>query len=465
MTGHGFNAEVSALKGHVDGRVLTSDDAGWQAAAAAWNVAYQHRPAVVVEAASVADVARTVGFATANGLSIAVQTTGHGVGTPAGADAVLLVTRSLDTARVDADEAVAIVGGGATWAPVLEAAQDAGLAPLLGSSPHTGAVGYTLGGGFGWLGRRYGLAAHHVRSLQVVLADGSVVRASEESEPELFWALRGAGMGSLGVVVEMEIGLVPVRSVYGGNLFYPIDGWKEAFDRYITWSDGLPDEFTTAFDIFNFPPLDMIPGPLRGRAFAVIRGAHCGDPAEAKALVDEWRAWGQPEIDLFGPMPFREVAAIAQDPTEPIPALTSARWLSGLATDVGAAMFDAVLGGTGPSPVLFAETRHGGDAVSRPAGPGQIVPDAERLLQVVAVTPDPDARRDAERRTADLWQTLSPRVSGAYLNLTEGEERVSQARDAFDAASWSRLADIKRRFDPLNAFSHGLDIFHQGGNR
>lgn len=446
------------LSGRLDGVVHGPDDPGFSATSTPWNLDFQHRPAMVVEAGSVADVVAAIGYARAGGLKVAVQATGHGVTAPADG-AVLIITRGLDRVCVDAEQRSASVGGGATWAPVLGAAQACGLAPLLGSSPHTGAVGYTLGGGFGWLGRRYGLAAEHVTSLRVVLADGSVVAASETSESELFWALRGAGSGSLGVVVEMEIGLVPVASVYAGNLFYPIEAVHEAFEFYRAWSEGITNDFTSSFDIFNFPPIDMFPETLRGRAFVIVRGCHCGDEAEAASLIDRWRRWRQPEIDTFGSMPFREMASISQDPVDPIPARSSARWLTGIDESVVDAMLEVVLGGESPSPILFAETRHGGGAISGSvADTSYVAPEAERLLQVVGVTPDPQARASAGSRIETLWKSLSHRVDSVYLNLTEGEERRAETRNAFDFASWRRLAEVKRRVDPENLFAHGLDL-------
>jgi FAD/FMN-containing dehydrogenase len=452
-------AAVEELTTRIVGSVLTPRSPDYQAASLPWNMSFQQRPGVIVQAVTVADVVEAVRYAGSNGLAVAVQATGHGVTTPSDDETLLILTRGLKGVAIDPDPRVATVGGGETWTPVLDAAQDVGLAPLLGSTPHSGAVGYTLGGGFGWLGRRYGLAADHVRSFTVVLADGSVVRTSGDSEPELFWALKGAGSGSLGVVVEMETGLVPVSSVYGGNLFYPVEDADKVFDFYSSWSEGLPDEFTTAFDIFNFPHHEMVPAPLRGRAFAIVRGCHCGEEREAEALVDAWRTWRSPEIDMFGPMSFRDIATVSQDPVEPLPALTSARWLTDLSDDVFKAMIEVVLGGEGPSPILFTGTRHGGGALSRQASEASyLAPDADRLVQVVAVTPGPEAREDAERRVQGLWRRLGPLVDSVYLNLTEGEERLSQTRNAFDFASWTRLVAVKQHVDPENLFSHGIDL-------
>lgn len=440
----------------LDGSLVTPDDPEYDRARGAWNLMYSHRPSLVVEAGSVQDVVEAVNLAGAVGARVAVQATGHGFTSPADDD-VLILTAGLDKVEVDEKARTARVGAGVTWAPVLAAAQKRGLAPLLGSSPGVGAVGYTLGGGFGWLGRRYGLATDLVRSFTVVLADGSVVTASSDSHPELFWALRGGGHGSLGVVVEMEMELVEVTEVYGGNLLYPIDAARDVFDRYADWSPGLPEEFTTAFTIMNFPPIDDVPAPLRGRSFAMVRGCHCGDMKEATSLVDEWREWKEPALDMFGAMPFSEVAAISQDPVDPVPAMSSGRWFTDLDDSVGDAILEAALPQADPSPVIIAETRHAGGAISRPVDDtAYTARGADRLLQVVALTMTPEATAATHSRLDTLWTRLDQKLAGPYLNFLEGEERVAAGRSAFDAATWQRLLEVKRSMDPTGMFCHGL---------
>ncbi|MFW6091619.1 MAG: FAD-binding oxidoreductase [Actinomycetota bacterium] len=448
------------LADRVEGAVIGPDDPRYDEARSAWNLAYTHRPTVVVDAGSVADVVETVHYAAAHGLTLAVQATGHGVTLPAD-DAVLLLTRRLDHVQVHPSTGTATVGGGATWVPVLAAAQREGLAPLVGSSPGVGAVGYTLGGGFGWLARRYGLSADRVRSITIVLADGWVVQASPTSHPDLFWALRGGGAGSLGVVVEMEIDLVPVAEVYGGNLLYPVGTAAEVFEFYREWSRDLPDEMTSAFNITAFPTFEMVPEPLRGRTFAIVRGCHCGDPVDGAALVDRWRAWRTPEMDMFGPMPFAEVAAISQDPVDPVPATTSGRWLTGLSDDLPDAMLDSITGGDGSSPVLFAEVRHAGGAINRTdARTSYFTRDAVCSIEIAAITPGPDAMADARRRVGSLFGRLDGLIhpQGVYLNFTEGAERVFEARNAFDDVTWAKLAAVKADVDPANMFAHGIDL-------
>jgi FAD/FMN-containing dehydrogenase len=445
----------SSLAARIEGRVVTPDHPDYDTARGGWNLTYTHRPSVVVEAASADDVVSAIREASGAGVGVTVQATGHGF-TTAGED-ILIATAGIDRVDVDPTTATARIGAGAKWEPVLVEAQRHGLAPLLGSSPGVGAVGYTLGGGFGWLGRRHGLCIDKVRWFRVVLADGSLVTASAEENPDLFWALRGGGHGSLGVVVEMEIELVEASEVYGGNLLYPIEMAMEVFDRYREWSHDLPDEITSAFTIMNYPPIDDVPEPVRGRSFAIVRGCHCGDMEEAASLIESWRRWREPAIDMFGPMPFGEVAAISQDPVDPVPAISSARWLTGLDLEVGEAIVEAAAHAEVPSPVIIAETRQAGGAISRPpSDTAYSTRHAERLLQVVALTPDPKAVADTDVRMDRLWERLGDRVVAPYLNFLEGEERRELGRSAFDTARWERLAAIKAKLDPDEVFSSGL---------
>lgn len=446
---------------HLDGTAHLPGDRGYDERRACWNLAHEHRPAVIVSAASPADVQAAVRFAAERGLRIAVQSTGHGVARPADDEALLLDLAALDHVAMDAGNQVAVIGGGATWSPVLAAAQQHGLAPLLGSAPHVGAVGYTLGGGFGWLARQHGLAVDRVRRLAVVLADGRLVQASTTDNPDLFWAMLGAGTGSLGVVVEMETGLVPVRDVYAGSLLYPASDAADVFDFYLDWIQTVGEEVTSAFNITAFPPLDVVPEPLRGRAFAILRGCHCGDPGEAQALLDLWRRWRKPTIDMFGPMPFSAAASISQDPVDPVPASTSGRWLRRASADTLAAMSETVLGGPAPSPVLFTELRQAGGAIDRSNPAASFAArGASFSLESVALTPTPEAHEEAGRRHARLWAHVADDVAplGAYLNFLEGQERVALTGSAFDPETLARLAVVKKDVDPHGLFAHGLPL-------
>jgi FAD/FMN-containing dehydrogenase len=230
---------LAQLRASISGQVITPEDTGYNAARQAWNLAVNQHPALIVIAQTADDIAEAVRFADAQDLSIAVQATGHGVIREA-SDSLLLVTSQLTDVRVDPSTRTAWVSAGAKWGRVLAQTQPFGLAPLLGSSPDVGAIGYTLGGGMGWLARKYGLSTDSVNRFELVTADGEIIRASREENADLSWGLRGGG-GNFGVVTGMEIRLYPVTTVYAGNLYYPAQNAREVYAHYRQWIATAPD--------------------------------------------------------------------------------------------------------------------------------------------------------------------------------------------------------------------------------
>lgn len=456
---------VQELADACQGPVLTPEDEGYAEVSQPWNLAFAHRPALVVRAATETDVVHAVRHAAAHGLGVAVQSTGHGVSLPADGQSVLISTVDLDQVHVDPVARTATVGGGATWRPVLAAGQEHGLAPLLGSAPDIGVVGYSLGGGSGWLARKHGLGVDQIRSMRVVLADGHVVTASPSEEPELFWALCGSAGGVLGVVVEMTVGLAPVADVYAGNLFYPVEAAGEVFDRYLDWAGRAPAELTSAFTLMAFPPMDMVPEPLRGQTFAIVRGCYAGDPGQdlgaASDLVDELRAWRAPVMDTWSVMPFARSEEISMDPVDPLPGATSGRWLARLDRTVFEAMLEALVGGDAPSPMLLAEVRHSGGATAAPNSQVSFEGrDGGWLLELVGIVAGPGAAEDLAHRFETVWRRVDRHLASTsgYLNFVEGTDRARCASQAFSGQTLARLAACKRRFDPDDLFRFGIPL-------
>ena len=453
-------AEAAAqLRAQITGPVVLPGDDGYDAARAAWNLAVDQRPAVVVTPASADEVVVALRFARATSLTVAVQATGHGV-TRAADGALLLRTGALDTLEIDAVARRARIGAGLTWGPVLAAAQAHGLAPLLGSAPHVGAVGYTLGGGMGWLARAHGLAADRVVSFELVTPDGTVHQVDRHHEADVFDALRGAGAGSLGVVTAMEVELVPVTMVTGGNLLYPIDMAREVMARFRDWAPTLPDTFTAAVTLMHYPPFEQVPEPVRGRSFILVRGCHCGDADEAAALLDHWRGWHPPVLDAFGPMPFTEVATISQDPVDPIPGAVTSEVVGDLPDDVIHAVVAASTSPDGPPPVIFTEARLLGGAIGRGDSPaGERLRDARYVVESVAVVPAPEMAPEVEQALAGVRRAVAPVATGAaYLNFLEDAERRRRTADAMTPVAVDRLRDLQRRLDPDGVMAHGLRV-------
>jgi len=446
------------LQNHVQGQVIVPDDLRYDEVRAAWNLTVDQRPALIVVAANAADIAAAVRYACEADLKVAVQATGHGVIRPAN-DSLLIVTSEFTEVRVDAESRTAWVSAGAKWGKVLEAAQAVGLAPLLGSSPEVGAIGYTLGGGMGWLARRYGLSIDSVNCFEVVTADGQIVEASGTQNSDLFWGLGGGG-GGLGVITGMEIRLYPVAEFYGGNLYYPIDQAPAVFARYREWIASAPDELTSSIVIMNYPPLPFFPEPLRGKAITQIRGAYCGPIEQGKALLKFWRDWQTPLIDDFAARPFSDIAKVSNDPVDPSPDMFSGAWLADLNDETLATLIEHGSAASGPSPIILTEVRHTGGAIARVDPTSNVFGHrtAPHVLAVIGLTPTPEALVECRQRIARFRQALQPHMLGIYPNFMEGEEARLCAPDAFSPEAYRRLQELKAWYDPGNRFSHSYDL-------
>lgn len=440
-------------------QVILPGDELYDTARRAWNLSVDQYPALIVKAQSAPDVIETIRFARAQNLQVAVTGTGHGVVRNAD-DCLLLDTSQLAGVRLDVPSQTAWVGAGTKWGAVLKAAQVEGLAPLLGSSPDVGVVGYTLGGGFGWLARKYGLSTDSVNYFEVVTANGEQVKASATENADLFWALRGGG-GNFGVVTGLEIRLYPVKTVYGGNLYYPVEKAREAFALFRQWIANAPADLTAAFVLMNFPPFPQVPEFLRGKSFVIIRGCYCGPVEEGEALLRPWRLWQEPLVDDFKAMPFSDVATISNDPVDPFPALPSGAWLNDLSDEVIETLLQYVFPRHSPPPFIFSEIRHAGGAISAvdPRSTAYSHREAQYSLEVLAAVPTPEIHALASQTIAQLKQALTPHLhGGVYMNFLEGEEARQRTRQGFSAEAYARLQMLKTQYDPQNMFSHSFDI-------
>ncbi|MCB9078871.1 MAG: FAD-binding oxidoreductase [Anaerolineaceae bacterium] len=446
----------SFLQSRLQGTVIVPDDQRYDQARLAWNLAVNQQPAGIVVPKSAADVIEAVRFARSEGLSIAVQATGHGNVRPADGS-LLILTSDLQGVEIDAQAQTAWVEAGVKWGVVLAKAQAAGLAPLLGSSPDVGAVGYTLGGGMGWLGRKYGLSADNVNYFEVVTTDGQLRRVSATENSDLFWGLRGGG-GSLAIVTGMEIKLYPVTTVYGGNLFYSIEQAKAVISHYREWLPTVPDELTSSVVIMNFPPIPEMPDFLRGQSFVMIRGAYTGPVEQGEALLEYWRTWQKPVIDDFKALPFTQAAAISNDPVEPMAAMSSSAWLRELSDEAIDILIDHLKPANG-SPLAFAEVRHAGGAIARPQATAYSNRDAQLSLQVVGAIFSPESHQALKGYVAQFKQALQPYLTGqVYMNFLEGTESQEQIRNGYAPEAYERLTQLKAKYDPDNVLAYGFNI-------
>ncbi|MFP5362632.1 MAG: FAD-binding oxidoreductase [Thermoleophilia bacterium] len=446
------------LAAHVRGTAFTPADEGWDSARAAWNLAVDQRPAAVAHPADEDDVSAIVAFARARGLRVAAQGTGHNAN-PLGSleSSVLLRTSAMRGVEVDAGRRVARVRAGDLWQDVVGVAAAHGLAPLAGSSPDVGVVGYSLGGGIGWLSRRYGLQANSITAVEVVTADGALVRADRDHEPDLFWALRGGG-GNFGVVTALEFALYPVTEVYAGALAWDWSESERVLARWAEWAPTAPDEVTTAARILQLPPLPEIPEPIRGRRLVMIDGAHSGPLEDAERVLAPLREL-RPEIDMFGPLPAPALVRVHGDPENPVPAASDSAMLA----DLPAAAVEAFVAAAGPgsgSPLLAAELRQLGGALARTPGEhGALAKlDAAYAMFAVGVAATPELGVAVAGHAAALVETMHPwATGGSYLNFAE---RPTDTRTAYTTDAYERLRAIRRAVDPDGVFqaNHAIEI-------
>jgi hypothetical protein len=451
-------ASADELRRRITGDIYEPGDAEYAGATLGWNRLFQHRPAIIGVPDSAADVVELLRYAQTSGMKVGVQATGHGPVLEVDGG-MLILTKRLDDVSIDPDAATARVGAGATWGPVLAAAQEHGLAPLLGSSGTVGAVGYTLGGGFGWLGRKYGMSSDSVRSFEVVTADGRIITASPSENAELFWGLRGGGAGSLAIVIAMEVVLHPVTTVYAGNLFYPASMAREVMARWREWTASAPDDLTSSVVLMNFPPFEDVPEPLRGQSFALVRGCHSGDLDDAVEMLQFWREWNRPAIDMWNEMPFAQADMISNDPVDPMPVVFSGAWLHSVDDATIESLIAATLPAGGPPTLVFAEIRHAAGAIADGDGTGSAYGnrDAQYLFSALGVGMTPDMAVGVRAHLDGLLHSLEGvRVDGDYLNFLDGDARRKATRRGVN--SFDRLSALKRDLDPSDLMAHGLDL-------
>ena len=321
----------------LDDRILRPGDPGFDEEISGFNLAINHQPELVVAAESADDVVAAVALARERGLAVNVQSTGHTDTAIEGG--VLISTRHMDDFELDADAATARVGAGVRWATVVAAAAERGLAPITGSSPNVGVVGYLLGGGVGPLARSHGFSSDYLLGLTVVTGEGELVEADADHNPDLFWALRGGKVG-LGIVTEVRLRLVELSALYAGALMFAEEDIERALKTWAAWTATADDQVTTSVAIMRFPPFEMVPEPLRGRNLLALRFAYPGSAEKGAELAQPLRDAAPVYIDMLGELPLNEVGRIHSDPTDPAPATVSGRLL----THIDAELADAVSG-------------------------------------------------------------------------------------------------------------------------
>lgn len=442
---------LDTLRSQLSGNLHAPGDAGYDNARVAWNLAVDQRPVLVAEPRSAQDIAAVLRFAGQEGLRVAPQGTGHNAAARAGVDdSILLSTRLMRNVEIDFENRSARVEAGALCADLTAPASELGLAALAGSSPDVGLVGYTLGGGIGWLARAFGLCCNSVLSFDVVTGDGEQLHVDADNHPELFWALRG-GTGSPAIITHMELRLIATPELYAGAMLWPWERAAEVLHAWRTWTLDAPETATTSARIVQVPPLPDIPELLRGRQFVVIDGAVLGSDAYAKEVLAPLRAL-EPEIDMFAAAPPVALSHLHMDPEQPVPGIGDHALLRDLTPELIDGLVEAA-GHTSGSPLTAVELRHLGGELSRAAvGAGaRSHIDAPYVYFAVGVPMTPEMGAAIPATLGRLREVLAPlKANGAYLNFAEEPTDVSMA---FADQTYRTLQAVKAKYD-------GRDTIH-----
>ena len=450
---------IRELTDGVGGQVVLPNDAEYPAARAIWNAMIDKKPAIIVRCRSVSDVVRAVNFARDNSLPLAIRGGGHNIaGNALCDDGIVIDLSAMKTADVDAAARRVTIEAGATLADLDAATQAHGLATPVGINSTTGIAGLTLGGGFGWLSRKYGMTVDNLESAEIVTAKGEVVRASASEHPDLFWALRGGG-GNFGVVTKFEFRLHPVGpNVLSGLIVYPFSEAKSVLRQYREFVKNAPDELTVWTVLRQAPPLPFLPEEVHGKEVVVLALLYTGDPAKGEPLIAPLRKFGTPVGEHVGIQPY----TAWQQAFDPL--LTpGARnyWKSHNFSTLDDALFDATIEYIEKLPSAQCEIFFGaiGGATTRPAPDSMAYAhrDANFVMNVHGRWDSPAEDAAGIRWARDFFNASAPFASGGvYVNFLTADE-TDRVKSAY-GPNYDRLTKVKRKYDPDNLFCVNQNI-------
>jgi FAD/FMN-containing dehydrogenase len=447
------------LKGTIKGSVLSADDPGYEEARQIWNAMIDRRPAMIVQCADADDVPTAIAFARRYNLEISIRGAGHNIaGNALCNDGLTIDFSSMKNVRVDAGKRRAYVEPGATLADLDEATQAHGLATPVGINSTTGIAGLTLGGGFGWLTRKYGMTIDNLVSVDVITADGKKIRASETDNADLFWAIRGGG-GNFGAVTQFEFQLFPVGpDIFAGLIVFPFKQAKQILSKYRQFVNSAPEELNVWVVLRKAPPLPFLPENVHGKEVVILPIFYSGAVTEAEKLIAPLRAFGDAHGEHLGAQPY----VAWQKAFDPL--LTpGARnyWKSHNFTQLADGAVDSIIEFAGKLPSPQCEIFIGMIA----GAPNRIAPDAMAYGHrdakfVLNVHGRWDEAKDDQKCIGwarDFFKASAPYASaGAYVNFMTAEEgdRVVAAY----GSNYDRLVQIKKHYDPDNIFHLNQNI-------
>src|SRR5262245_17972552 len=452
--------EMERLRDSLHGPLILPSDTGYDGARSIWNGAIDRHPACIARCTGVADVVAAVRFARERELELSVRSGGHGVGGHAVCDGLVIDLSPMKGIRVDPARRTARAEAGVLWGELDRETQLHGLATVGGIVTHTGIAGLTLGGGIGWLMRKYGATVDNLVSADVVTAEGELLSASEEENPDLFWAIRGGG-GNFGIVTSFEYRLHPVGpNVLAGPIFHPLADAPEVLRFYREFIADAPDELTTIFNLRKAPPLPFLPEEVHGKPIVMVGACYAGAPEEGAEVVRALKEFGSPIVDLLEPKPYLALQSMF-DPAAPhgwhyywksveLPPLTDAaiETLVEHASEQTSPKSYCIVFQLGGA---LGRVREGETAFSqRHAG---------HNVDINAIWTEDDPEPDRHITWArDFFDAMQPHAGdNVYVNFL-GDEGADRVRQAYGVGTYERLVALKRAYDPTNFFHLNQNI-------
>ncbi|ASR39302.1 FAD-linked oxidase [Prauserella marina] len=455
---HVGEATLGEFAAALRGTVVRDGDETYERERAVWNAAHDRRPALIAKCAGVADVTRTVELAHSEGLPLAVRGGGHSIpGFSTCDDGIVLDLAAMKGVRVDVGSRTVSAEAGCLWRDVDAETQNFGLAVTGGLVSTTGIAGFTLGGGIGWLVRRYGLTMDNLIGADVVTADGGYLRADDDHNPDLFWALRGGG-GNFGVVTSFDYRLHDIgRTVYSGLVFYPAEEAESVLRGYPLACAQAPDNLTTLVNMTTAPPLPFLPESVHGKPVVAIAGCWVGEGSHGDEATQPFRSLGTVIADVFAPHPYTAWQQ-ALDPLYPRGLHNYFR--SSFLRTADKSALDTLHTGFAEIPNGLCEIHlhHLGGAMAKtpPEATAFAVRDHDYIVNVIARTATASGYREAVDWAKGVTSMLGPDAA-TYVNFT-GEGSADRARAAYPGGTYRRLVEVKDRYDPTNLFSLNQNI-------
>jgi FAD/FMN-containing dehydrogenase len=439
------------------GELILPGDPAYEAARGVWNGASDLHPALIVRCADVEDVIAGIKFAREQTMAVSVRSGGHspaGYGTNEGG--MVIDLSHMKAITVDPEQRTARLEPGLTWNEVAQTLQPYGLALTSGDTGTVGVSGLLLGGGIGWMVRKYGLTLDHLRAVELVTADGQFLRASADEHTDLFWGLRGGG-GNFGIATAFEVDLHPAGIVLGGAVFYEMAEAEVILREYAHYALTAPEELTSMALLMAAPPAPFIPPAKQGAPVVAIFLCYTGDLAQGEQVVAPLRKLGTVVAEVIAPIPYPVMFAFTEEAARPgFPQYVRslfAQTLSDEAVQTIVREASQVI-----SPETMMQIRILGGAMSRI--PADATAFAHRDKQALISVFDTElhlGNSEHRARAEQLWQSLSPYTEGVYVNflMDEGKQRIHQA---YPPATYARLAALKQRYDPTNLFHLNQNI-------